>query len=76
MEEVEEAACPFHRVRHTGVQEGALRGLVKVGNITPYDSVQIRELKLSPRHLQAVLLQITTLVMDWSGCGTQIDPRF
>ena len=39
-----------------------------------YNSVQIRELKLSPSHLQAVLLQITTLVII--GCGTQIDPRF
>ena len=38
-----------------------------LGSFGPlYNTVQIRELKLSPRHLQALLLQITTLVMDWS----------
>lgn len=35
-EEVGEAACPFHRVRHTGVQGGALRRQVKVGAATLY----------------------------------------
>ena len=37
-----------------------------------YNSVQIRELKLSPRHLQAVLLQITTLVIIGVAVGLKL----